>query len=534
MRVGEAVVELLREHGVDTVFGIPGVHTIELYRGIALGGMTAITARSEQGAGLMADGYARVTGRPGVCIVVSGPGVTNVATAVGQAFHDSIPLLVIAAGVRRDEMGRGYGPLHDLPDQAAVLRPMTARSTTVASAEELPGLLDEAWRVFSCERPRPVHLTIPVDLLEADWPSQVPVAAARLTACRPAPDPEAVRAAAALLASARRPVVILGGGAVDAGAQALALARRLDAPVAVTGNARGVIPHDDPLCLGSTLPLGTVADLVAAADVALLCGTELSPVDTMYSGRRLAFGGRVVRVDIDPEQIAKKVAPAVGIVADAGRAMAALDAAIGTQGAIAPAAAGREPGAARVAGALGAATWDASMAVHDPWIAALDAALPRDRIVAIDSTQLAYTAHHRMPCWRPRSWLAPYGWGSLGTALPNAIGAAIAAPDRPVVAIAGDGGLLFTIGEMATAVDLGRPLLLLVWDNRGYGEIRDAFDRASAPRIGTETTAADPLAIARGFGWRAEEARDPSSLGPLVRRALGGQVPTMLLIRTPR
>lgn len=171
--------------------------------------------------------------------------------------------------------------------------------------------------------------------------------------------------------------------------------------------------------------------------------------------------------------------------------------------------------------------------VHLPFLDAIDAALPEDRIVTLDSTQLGYSAHVYMPAHRPRSWLGPYGFGTLGPALPLAVGAKIAAPDRSVLAIVGDGGILFTIGELATAADLGAPLPIVVWDNKGYGEIRDSFDRAGAPRIGVDTTAHDLLAIARGFGCLAVEATTPERLQAEVQRALVADRPTLIQVPDP-
>ena len=530
MRVGEAVIRLLEAHRVEVVFGIPGVHTIELYRGLDGSPIHAVTARSEAGAGFMADGYARVTGKPGVCILISGPGVTNAATPMGEAFHDSIPLLVVAGAIQRPDLGRGHGQLHDLPDQAGLVAGITALSRVVQTADELPALFDQAWRIFEAGRPRPVHIAIPTDLMEE--PVADDLVFSRTMdggkVVRPGPDPGAVERAAELLAGASCPAILLGGGAVDAGPEAIALAELLDAPVAVTGNARGVVPSSHPLCLNSTLALPSVQALFAQADAVLLVGTELSPVDS-WDERRLhiPFGGPVVRIDIDPDQLERKLSPAVAIWSDAAPALAALTTAVAGR----RREAGR--GVERVRAALAAIVWPAQTEGHRPFLDAIDTALPEDRIVAVDSTQLGYSAHQVMPAHRPRSWLAPYGYGTLGPALPLAIGAKIAAPDRPVLAIVGDGGLLFTIGELATAADLGAPLPIVVWDNRGYGEIRDSFDRAGATRIGTETTAHDLLTIARGFGCLAVEATTPDRLHAEIQRALDAHGPTLIRVPDP-
>ena len=520
IRVGGVVAAELRVLGVEVVFGIPGVHTIELYRGLAREGIRAITPRHEQGAGFMADGYARVAGRPGVCVLITGPGVTNALTPLAQAWHDSVPVLVVASTTERRFLGRGRGPLHDLPDQAGLVRTLGVSSETVLEPAAVAEALRRAWAAMRDGRPRPAHVAIPVDVLAE---LGVPPSGGGMPA--PAPRPPAVEdveRAAALLAGARRPAVLLGGGAAGAGAAALAVAERLDAPVALTGNAKGAVPSSHPLVLGVTLPFAPVHQLLANADAVLLVGTELSEVETLYSGRELRFHGRVVRVDIDPRQIDAGVAADVGIVADAGLALEALAAVLDPR-----AANGRE----RVAAARSALDWSADSRAHFPWLDALDAALPADRIVAVDSTQLAYTAQLYLPAERPRSWLAPYGLGTLGPALPMAIGAKVAAPDRPVVAIAGDGGVLFTIAELGTAADLGLNLPVVVWDNAGYGEIRDAFDRAGAPRLGVDVTVHDLLGVAAGFGCATAEARSPEALTAAVRAALDEDRPTVIRIR---
>lgn len=526
MRVGEAMGEELRSLGVEVVFGIPGVHTIELYRGLERAGIRAVTPRHEQGAGFMADAYARVSGRPGVCVLITGPGVTNAMTPIAQAFHDSVPLLVVASTTERALLGAGRGPLHDVPDQALLVASVTGFSETVGDPAAAADALRRAWRSLHGGRPRPAHLAVPVDVLglEVDGSPDSPAPTASEVA---EPPPDALERAAALLAEAERPALLLGGGAVDAGPQAAALAERLGAPVAVTGNAKGVLPSSHPLCLGATLPFAAVQALVCGADVAVLAGTELSEVDWLYTGTPPRFAGRVIRIDVDPAQLQRGATADVALHGDAGRTLERLG------DALPPARTPAADAAARVKSALADLEWTESSRSHLPWLDAIDAALPDDRIVALDSTQPAYTAHHYLGAERPRSWLAPYGLGTLGPALPMAIGAKLAAPERPVLALAGDGGLLFTIAELATAVDLGLSLPVVVWDNRGYGEIRDAFGRAGAPAIGTETTARDLPAIAAGFGCATAAPATPAELTAAIGVALETDRPTLIRVEAP-
>ncbi|MEQ1700666.1 MAG: thiamine pyrophosphate-binding protein, partial [Ilumatobacteraceae bacterium] len=285
MRVGEAIVALLHEHyGVDVIFGIPGVHNIELYRGLSTSGVRAISPRHEQGAGFMADGYAIATGRPGVCMLITGPGLTNALTPMGQAYHDSRPMLVLAATTPTTDLGKGHGPLHDISDQAAIARPVTAFSTTVMEPSEVPALLARAYDVFHIGRPRPVHLALPTDVLAMDTAGYQPI----ITIHQPPTfDAAAVSEAAAALRAAHRPMIVAGGGSVGAADEVRVLAEQLGATVVLTGNAKGVLPSSHPLCAGNTLSNATTQRLLAEADCVLVVGAEVSDADIWNGGTPL-------------------------------------------------------------------------------------------------------------------------------------------------------------------------------------------------------------------------------------------------------
>lgn len=518
---GEAVIELVARSGASTVFGIPGVHTLELYRGLGASGLRHVAPRHEQAAAFMADGWARVTGRPGVCVLIGGPGLTNAITPIAQAYHDSIPMLVISGAVPAAE--RHLGEIHDLPDQRALLDQVTAFSHTVEDPDELPDVFTRAERVFNSERPRPVHIAIPVDVLKRqtalpDWsPPEMD---------RPRADPEAVAAAAALLARARRPLILLGGGARDAGAEALAVARALDAPVGLTINARGTIPDDDPLCLGSALSFPPVSDLLREADATLLVGAQFSDLELWGLSEPLTLRG-LVRIDIDAEQFQRRWVPEVGLHGDAAATLRALADGL-PAGPAAPDSGGATRGTTAARQARAALDPPPEVARFVPLLDMLDRVLPADRIIAGDSTQPVYAANHLLPMATPRSWLMPIGYGCLGCALPMALGAKLAAPERPVLAMAGDGGFQFTIQELATARDLGLPVVALVYDNRGYGEIRDAMDGAGVGHLGTDATTHDLLQIAGGFGVSAVRSGSLAQLEQQLTAALGAVGPTVI------
>ena len=519
---GEVLVELLEAYGIDTVFGIPGVHTVELYRGLPNTRLRHITPRHEQGAGFMADGHARASGKPAACFIITGPGLTNIATALGQAYADSVPILVISSVNNTRELGLGEGRLHELPSQRNLMAGLTAFSHTLLRPDELPEVLARAFAVFNSARPRPVHIELPLDVITApaDHLRRRPAPASS----RPGPDPKAIARAAALLRDARQPLLVLGGGCVDAPAQAQVLIERLGALVVTTINAKGVLPPDHPLSLGSTLPQPPVLEALAAADVVLAVGTELGETDTLLFEGRLALNGKLIRIDIDPEQLVRNAPADVAIVSDAGLALQALadelaEFAPPTLSSTARAQALRE----QLQGLL-----DERQRAHQRFMTAMQQALP-GVIVAGDSTQLVYSANLFYQPEQPRCWFnASTGYGTLGYALPAALGAKLARPERPVVSVIGDGGIQFTIGELATAVELKLPVPIVLWNNRGYGEIKRYMAQRGIPQIGVDIYTPDFQAIARGFGCRAERASSLEDLQRLLREAHQAGGPTVI------
>lgn len=523
MKLGEAIAYQLASRGVTDVFGIPGVHTIEMYRGLPAAGIASHPARHEQGTGFMADAYARQTGRPGVALLVTGPGLLNALTPLAQAWHDSVPVLLIAADTATADLGRGRGPLHDVRDQALAARGVTEHSWRLTDPVDLPGMLDAAWAAMTAPRPRPVVLSIPIDLLSAEVSDALAaVPAARLPE-RAVPSEAEVANAAAVIDGAARPVLIAGGGARGAAPRIRALAERLDAPVVTTGNGAGVLPPAHGLNVGPLLPFAGAHELIASADVVIAVGTEFSDADVIYSGRRVEIGGALVRIDADPANLHAPFPADAAILADAAEAAGALAAAV----AVRPA----SDGARRALAARDGSDWTDQSLRHMPWVEAIRRAVPADAVTALDSTQLAYTLHQAVTPSEPTARLAPYGLGTLGPALPMGIGAAIAEPDRPVLVIMGDGGGLFTLAELATAVDLGRQFTVLVWDNQGYAEIRDSFDRARAERIDIDVTARDHAQIARGFGAEAVTVRTPEELERALGEAMAADHATVVVAR---
>lgn len=517
---GEALIQLLERYGVDTVFGIPGAHTLELYRGLAHSGIRHVQARHEQGAGFMADGYARISGRPGVCVLISGPGVTNAATPMGQAYADSIPMLVISSCTPSASLGKGWGCLHEITDQRAVTAPLTSLSATALAPSDLPELLGQAFAGFAAARPRPAHITVPTDVLAQPAPGAW---APRTLPARPQPDQGAVQAAAALLALAQRPLLIVGGGA---GGDLAALAERLGAAVVTSNAGKGLVPSAHPLCVGASSWRRPTQRYIAQADVVLAIGTELSETDSYID--RLPLDGQLIRIDIDIRKLNDRYPCAVGICADAAATVAALLAALPAAPADRVAAVCAEVAAVRaeVAGKL-----SPTERQHLRVLEVLRAALPADALIIGDMTQLVYTATFALPTELPHRWHYAAGYCTLGCALPMAIGARLAAPTTPVVALAGDAGFLFTLQELATAAELGLSLPIILWNNTGLGQIRAGMDARGIPHVGVTPHNPDFLKLAEAFGCRSARPASAADLADAIAAALAAPVPTLIEVR---
>ncbi|MGY6410394.1 MAG: 5-guanidino-2-oxopentanoate decarboxylase [Alkalilacustris sp.] len=506
---GAAVAHLLARRGVRHVFGLPGVHNLELYRGLRGAGLAHVSPRHEQGAVFMADGYARVSRRPGVCFLITGPGATNALTGAAQAHADSVPLLLIASGSPRAELGRDTGALHGMRDQCAAMAGALEHTHRLLDPAHLQEALDHAFALFAATRPRPVYLEIPTDVLEAPWPGRLSEAPAPVDA--PHPAPAALAEAAARLSAARRPLLVAGGGAVGAGPALQRLAEALAAPVLLTSNARGLLPPAHPLLADNALHVPGAAAVLQGCDLLLAVGTELGETDFWPPAEALLRAPPRIRIDIDPAQMRGRRAGDVSVLGAAAAALEALAGAV-TQGAEAGWAAGVVAGL----GALAARPEVPEDGMIDRMLATL-ATHPAAPVIVGDSTQPVYRGFRRHRAPRPLSWFnASTGFGTLGYGVPAAIGAAIAAPDRPVVALVGDGGLQFTLAELLAAREAVPNLLVIVWNNRSYREIALAMDAGGIPRAGVDVAPPDLGALARAMGLGHAAVEDADTLCALL------------------
>ena len=508
MTVGEALIKLLEQAGVDTVFGIPGVHTIELYRGLDASPIRHVTPRHEQGAAFMADGYARITGKPGICLLITGPGLSNAATGIVQARNDSIPMLVITAVNRSDSLGKELGHLHELPDQAAFAASIFLDTHRLLDPDDLEQLFHRAFLRATSGRPGPVHLEIPTDVMKM----QVAAPLRReIEETQPTIDDALLEQAAELSRTARHPVIILGGGAASKTSQKtfVDLAERLDAPVISTAHARGIM-GGHPLGVPASPSLTPVRDLIASSDVVLVFGSEMAPTDyDMYQTGALPAQANVIRIDIDPAQFAKRDDAGLMITADANTFARALGAQLSPR-------TGDGRTRARQTNAAAQAALPSDYPSHIKAIEAIWSALP-DACIIGDSTQPVYAGNLVLNAPRPKSWFnSSSGFGTLGYAVPAAIGASIADPQTPIICLTGDGGLQFTLPELATARDINANVAFVVWNNMGYREIETSMRDAGVSPVGVTPTPPDLEKLAAAYELPFVRITDPNAISSAV------------------
>lgn len=519
---GEALTRLLQAYNVDTIFGIPGVHTIELYRGLKGATLKHITPRHEQGAGFMADGYARVTGKPGVCFIITGPGMTNIVTAMGQAMQDSIPMLVISSVSQTQQLSMGEGRLHELPNQLAITSQVSKYSHTLLSVDNLPKVLAQAFAIFSSQRPGPVHIEIPTDVLAKDashldmlpWP--MPKA--------PAPEVSSVEQAAKLLSEAKRPVMILGGGAKNVDSVAQTLAEKLNMPVINTCNGKGVMPPEHPLAIGSTPSHPAIREEIERqADVVLAVGTELAETDyDFFFLGDLNIQGKLIRIDIDAAQLLRNHKPTLPILSEAQQALTAINAQLPTSSTQ-----NTEAVYARCA-KLRTDTIDMKKTIYRDFFNTITDTLG-DCIIVGDSTQPAYYAQaYYETKHTARYFHSTTGYGTLGYAFPAAIGAAIGAPNLPVIGLTGDGGGQFSLNEIISAVDANIPVIYIVWNNQGHGEIKRFMDDAKVEKNGVDIMPPNYVALAKAMGCQATYANSLADLKVALLQAKSLSAPFLI------
>ena len=520
---GHVVVECLEALGADTVFGLPGIHALAIWDGLRESRLRYLGFRTELNAGFAADGYARASGKPAPLLLSTGPGALNSLTALMEAASAHVPVVAIASQIPRELIGRGRGYLHELPDQRASFAPLVKWTGRAERPAEVPQVLAEAWRQALTPPSGPVFVEIPVDVLtgEAEGEPVDELDGKAAVSVIPGVE-EAVR----LIAAAERPVLWAGGGVSRSGAwpELVALAERVRAPVVTSYMGKGTFPEDHPLAAGSAADEAAFKELVESADVLVCIGTELGAETTgQYS---LKPGGQIIQVDAAAERIGGTY-PALGLVGDAKAVLRELLEQL-------PA---REPdgraerAVAEVRERIGRGLDEQGRELERGLLATIREALPRDAVHAWDMTILAYWAGAHFPALSPRRFLYPLGSGTLGYAWPAALGAKAALPDTPVLAIAGDGGFLYNVAELASARQnrLGAKLLLV--DDGGYGILREYQQHSFGETFAVDLVQPDFVGLAEAFGVPVRGTA-PERLGEDLGWALSQEGPAVVVLRT--
>ena len=525
MTGAQILVAQLRAEGVDTVFGLPGVQIMPAIDALheQRDHIRLVHARHEQATTYMADGYARVTGRVGVAMVVPGPGALNAAAGLGTAYASSSPVLMISGQVPSTSLGRRRGELHEIDEQLDVFRPITKWNDRVTRVEAIPECVHEAFRQLRTGRPRPVEIEVPPDTLAA-------CATAEIIEAKDYPvktvEPADIERAVEVLAGAERPAIIAGGGTISgaASAELAELAELLQAPVVTSQQGKGAMPHDHPLLVGVDYYYSPVAELVADADAVLAVGTRLQitrpEVETLPN---------LIHIDADPDEIGKHFAVEVGIEADARQALGMLVRGVRALGL------SRESRAAVIRERRAAFEGTVRDLVPEQcdMVDAMRSALDDDAIVVSGVTNLGYWSNVAFPVRQPRTYITSSYFGTLGYAFPTALGAKVACPGRQVVALCGDGGFMFACQELSTARAHGINVVAVVFNNDAYGASRwDQAHRYGGRFIATELENPDFMKLADAFGVVGLRT-SPEGLGAALSEALSADAPVVLEVRVP-
>ncbi len=523
MTGGDAVYETLRALGVEHVFGIVSVHNIPIYDALLRGGgITPISVRHEQGAIHAADGYARASGKLGVAITSTGPGVTNAMTGLFEAQFASSPVLMVTGQIDSTFYGKGKGFLHEAESQLPMLRTVTRRSESIRHVEEIPETLVRLARDAQMGRPQPVALEIPVDFQYARADTDIPVIEGFP---RRKPPHDGLERAAALLREAKRPIVWAGGGVITANASATLtrLAEMLDAPVFTSITGRGVIPEDHPLAMGPLPQQPQFTEVIESADVVLAVGTRFQAGATR--NWTVNIPGKIVHIDADPAVLGRNYPAAVGVVGDAGLALSYLVQALAGH-----------PGAEPEFTASAQTVRDGVRSsirqqIGQDYAAIMDAIrdlLPADGPIVRDATVPAYLWGNRLiPIVEPRTSIHSTS-AAIGPGLPLAIGAAIGSGKKTAL-IQGDGGFMLNIGELATAVQHHVPVIVCLFNDRGYGVLRTIEANTFEGRqFGVELATPDFAMVAKGMGLHGETVRSAAEFREAFGRAVEHDGPVLL------
>lgn len=531
---GEVIIDALQLEGVERIFGIPGIHNLAVYDAIHDSRMKHVAARHEQGAGFMAIGHARTTGKPGVALVITGPGLANIATPMGQAYHDSVPLLVISSQVETSARHYRSGYLHEMKNSTYFASSVTKSSRCIDHGWQIRNAISEAYRLAGSGRPGPVHIEIPLDIL------QNVIEESDIDSCNVAAEPDRVSSFLSedveevinLLKEAENPLILAGGGAATASREVRQLCEQLAIPTVTTCAGKGVIDERDPLSLGCRLHFPSVQKMLLESDLVLALGTELSPTD--FWQRSLTLGKKLVCVNTDPAAFYNQRTADIGIKSEVKFFLSRLlkeeldlpsepeeryrrvDEAIREARNSLPAVTGM----------------DKELDLVSEMLKKIRSQIGDKGIFWADMTSPAYIAVSEYQTYDPFTFLHPVGFGTLGAAMPGAIGTLLATSGRRVCALAGDGGFQFTLQELAVASELKLPLPIIIWNDCGYGEIRrNQSSREPARIIAVEHTSLDYLALAKAYNMEGMILDSLENFEEVLEESFERKGPTIIEIK---
>lgn len=522
LTTGELVVKSLLANGVDTVFGIPGAHMYEFNDALAResGNIRFIHTRHEQGAGYMAYGYAKSTGRTGVYTVVPGPGLLNSGAALCTAYGGNAPVLCVTGNIMSHLIGQGRGQLHELPDHLATMRGLTKWAERINHPSEAPDIMRQAFATMHSGRKRPVGIEAPWDVygMAAETAPQ----SAAVPAAPPVPDTDIVAKAAELIAAAKNPLIMVGGGAVDASEQVRQLAELLQAPVTAQRSGKGVLPDDNDYAMLSP----AAWKFWPKCDLLIGIGSRLELQYLRW--RWFPEGIKVLRIDIDPTEMVR-LRPDLGLVADSAQGLDALIAALKPKIGV------RSSRAAEYA-AIKRESEEALSVVQpqEGYLRVIRRVLPRDGFFVDEVSQVGFTARMCFPVYAPRQYVSSGYQDNLGFGFNTALGVKVANPDKAVVSISGDGGFLFGAQELATARQFGINVVAIIFNNHAYGNVRrDQQQQYGNRLLGSELQNPDFVALAQSFGVRAMLASSPEELEEALVTAFAANEPVVIEVPVP-
>jgi acetolactate synthase-1/2/3 large subunit len=524
MTGGEAIVSSLVAHGIDTVFGLPGAQVYGLFDAFHQAQLKVIGARHEQACGYMAYGYARSSGKVGVFSVVPGPGVLNAGAALLTAFGSNEPVLCLTGQVPTQFLGKGRGHLHEMPDQLATLRTFVKWAERIEYPGVAPALVSRAFQEMMSGRRGPVALEMPWDV----FTQRTLVDAARVFDPFPAPlpDPDRIRDAASLVAASKRPMIFVGAGAIDAREEILELAEMIDAPVVAFRSGRGIVSNAHEL----GLTMAAAYRLWPETDLMIGIGTRMELPASTFRWPFQPQGLKSIRIDIDPVEM-RRLTPDVAVVSDARAGTHELLTAVGKAGY-------RKTSGRRAAIREASAAAQQDIQKVQPQMAYLNIlreVLPRNAIVTDELSQVGFASWYGFPVYEPRTFITSGYQGTLGSGFPTALGCKVANPDKPVVAITGDGGFMFGAQELATAVQFNIGVVTLVFNNNAYGNVRrDQRTRFEGRVVAADLLNPDFVKLAESFGVAASRVTSPDHFRPALEKALAHGGPYLVAVEVPR